>query len=67
MLLIQGEHDIFMEQKILDAHQTLKNSKMFILKNCGHWGWIEQPEIYFREIRMFLKNVEENPGFSFKN
>lgn len=67
VLLIQGEHDIFMEQMILDAHQTLKNSKMLILPDCGHWGWIEQPEIYYREIGVFLKNVEENPDFSFKN
>ena len=40
VLLLQGEHDIFMEQQIFDAHKTLKNSKMVILPDCGHWGWI---------------------------
>lgn len=66
VLLLQGQYDIFMEQMIIVAHQTLKNSKMIILPDCGHWGWIEQPEIYFGEIREFLKNVESNPDFSFK-
>jgi len=65
VLLLQGEHDIFMEQLILDAHKTLKNSKMVILPDCGHWGWIEQPQLYFGEIDAFLKSVAQNPDFSF--
>lgn len=65
VLLIQGEHDIFMEQMILDAHQTLKNSKMLILPDCGHWGWIEQPQLYFGEIDVFLKNINQNSEYSF--
>ncbi len=65
VLLIQGEHDIFMEQLIVDAHQTLKNSKMLILPDCGHWGWIEQPNLYFGEIEAFLDHVNQNPEYAF--
>lgn len=65
VLLIQGEHDIFMEQLIIDAHQTLKNSKMLILPDCGHWGWIEQPQLYFGEIEAFLTNLNQKPEYSF--
>ncbi len=65
VLLIQGEHDIFMEQMILDAHRTLKNSKMLILPDCGHWGWIEQPQLYFGEIDAFLNNINQNPEYTF--
>lgn len=60
VLLIQGDHDIFVEQMILDAHRTLKNSKMLILPDCGHWGWIEQPQLYFGEIEAFLNNINQN-------
>ncbi|GAB3232203.1 alpha/beta hydrolase [Algoriphagus aestuariicola] len=65
VLLLQGEYDIFMEQLILDAHQTLKNSKMLILPDCGHWGWIEQPNLYFGEIEAFLDHVNQNPEYAF--
>jgi proline iminopeptidase len=65
VLLIQGEHDIFMEQLIIDAHKTLKNSKMVILPDCGHWGWIDQPQLYFGEIEAFLTNINQNSQYTF--
>jgi proline iminopeptidase len=65
VLLLQGDYDIFMEQLVIDAHKTLKNSKMVILPDCGHWGWIDQPELYFGEINEFLKHVNHNPAFAF--
>lgn len=66
VLLLQGEQDIFMPQMTIDAHQRLKNSKMVLMPECGHWGWIDQPELYFGEINAFLKNVGSNPEFSFR-
>lgn len=65
VLLLQGQYDIFMEQLIIDAHQTLKNSKMIILPDCGHWGWIEQPQLYFGEIEAFLSNINQNSEYTF--
>lgn len=65
VLLLQGQYDIFMEQLIINAHQTLKNSKMIILPDCGHWGWIEQPQLYFGEIEAFLSNINQNSEYTF--
>lgn len=65
VLLIQGDNDLFLEDQIIEHHRILRNSRMVILPDCGHWGMIEQPEIYFGEIYEFLKKIEENDSFKF--
>lgn len=65
VLLIQGDNDLFLEDQIIEHHRILRNSRMVILPDCGHWGMIEQPEIYFGEIYEFLKKIEENDPFKF--
>lgn len=65
VLLIQGDNDLFLEDQIIEHHRILRNSRMVILPDCGHWGMIEQPEIYYGEIYEFLKKIEENDSFKF--
>ena len=54
VLIIQGKEDIVPEQIALKAHQALKNSTLVFLEHCGHYGWLEQPEEYFKHVNKFL-------------
>ncbi len=59
VLIIQGKEDIVPEKLALKAHRILKNSKMVLLKDCVHYGWLDQPDEYFGEINKFINSIEE--------
>ena len=50
VLIIQGKEDIVPEKLALKAHRILKNSKLVLLKDCVHYGWLDRPDEYFSEI-----------------
>ena len=54
VLIIQGKQDIIMLQTAERAHQILKNSKMVIVDHCAHYGWLDNPKDYLREVNLFL-------------
>ena len=58
VLIIQGEQDIIGKDIADKANAVFKNSKIVILKKCGHYGWLDQPEHYFKEITSFLGLLE---------
>lgn len=57
VLIIQGADDILDMQVAEVAHETLMNSSLVKLKNCGHYGWLDAPDQYFRVIHNFLKEL----------
>lgn len=57
VLIIQGRQDIVPESIARKEHSILKNSEMVILENCGHFGWLDQPELYFNAINRFLESI----------
>ena len=54
VLIIQGKEDIIMLQTAEYAHKVLKNSKIVIVDHCVHYGWLDNPRDYFKEINLFL-------------
>jgi len=54
VLIIQGEQDIIDRNIALKSHNIFQNSKLVIIKNCAHYGWLEQPKHYYEEINQFL-------------
>ncbi len=58
VLIIQGEQDIIGKDIADKADRVFKNSKIVILKKCGHYGWLDQPDLYFKEITSFLGLLE---------
>jgi proline iminopeptidase len=56
VLIIQGRQDIIQVKTAEKAHKILKNSKIVILENCGHYGWLDNAAVYFQEINSFLAN-----------
>ncbi len=70
VLIIQGKQDIIEEKTALKEHKVLKNSKLVLLDNCVHYGWLDKHDEYFSELEKFLKsnqipNRTYYPGFRF--
>jgi proline iminopeptidase len=54
VLIIQGKQDIIMLQTAEYAHKILKNSKLVIIEHSAHYGWLDNPQDYFKEVNHFL-------------
>ncbi|WP_431122896.1 alpha/beta hydrolase [Flagellimonas flava] len=57
VLILHGDHDVVHPQVAKMAHQTFPNSKLTILENCAHYGWLDAPKTYFATIEDFLRNL----------
>lgn len=54
-LIIQGKQDIISKEIGEIALNAFPNSKMVLLENCKHYGWLDAEEKYFTEIETFLQ------------
>ncbi len=55
VLIIQGKDDIINIESANKAHAVLKHSKIVLMDHCRHYGWIDNREVFFKEVRDFLK------------
>ena len=55
VLIIQGQQDVMDVSIAKTAHALLPNSQLVLIDKCAHYGWLEQPEVYFSAIDKFLK------------
>lgn len=53
-LIIAGDKDIIPFTYMEKLHQHVPASTLFQIKNCGHFPYIDQPEILFSAIRDFI-------------
>jgi proline iminopeptidase len=56
VLIIQGEQDVIRPQTGQDAHDAFPHSKFILMPECGHYGWLEQPGIYFSAIDTLMES-----------
>jgi proline iminopeptidase len=56
VLIIQGKQDIVLEKTALKAARAFKNAKTVLVSNCVHYGWLDNPTVYFKEIFGFIGN-----------
>ena len=56
VLIIQGKQDVMDVAIAESSHELLSNSQLVFIDKCAHYGWLEQPEIYFKAIEAFLSN-----------
>ncbi len=54
VLIIQGKEDIINAETSERAHKVLKNSKFILMDHCGHYGWLDNEEVYFKEINSLM-------------
>jgi len=58
VLIIQGKQDVIDRETAETALKVLGNSTLVMLDNCGHYGWLDQPEQYFRSINEYLERLK---------
>jgi len=56
VLIIQGKQDIISKEIGEISLKAFPNSKMVLLENCKHYGWLDAKEKYFGTIESFLKS-----------
>ncbi|WP_298223251.1 alpha/beta fold hydrolase [Flavobacterium sp.] len=56
VLIFQGENDIITVETAMEIEKAFPNSKLVLMKNCGHYGWLDAPEVYFSNIKSFLNS-----------
>ncbi len=54
VLIIQGKQDIVMAKTAHTAQRVLWNSRVVLMDHCIHYGWLDNPEVYFGEVRRFF-------------
>ncbi|MEM7487450.1 MAG: alpha/beta fold hydrolase [Bacteroidota bacterium] len=59
VLIIQGENDIIPITISEKAHSIFKDSRLVLLANCGHYGWLEQPTLYLSNIKAYLDKFKK--------
>ncbi len=58
VLIIQGKQDIIKPETAEKAHKALKNSRVVYLPHCVHYGWLDNPQVYFSEIDATLAGTD---------
>ncbi|WP_026915869.1 alpha/beta fold hydrolase [Christiangramia portivictoriae] len=56
VLILNGLDEIVHKNIAIHADNILPNSRLVLMENCGHYGWLERPEIYLKEVKEFLKS-----------
>ncbi len=56
-LIISGQYDIMPVWTAKEIHSIIPGSELSIIKNCGHFPYVEQPKEFFRLIRSFLSKI----------
>ena len=55
-LIIHGDTDSIPSSSAESLHRNIPNSKYILMKNCGHFPFVEDPQGYFQSIRSFLSD-----------
>ena len=56
VLVLQGKNDIITTETAIEIAAAFPNSKLILIDNCGHYGWLDANKLYFNSINNFLKN-----------
>lgn len=56
VLVLQGKNDIISIETAQEIANAFPNSKLVLMDNCAHYGWLDAPKVYFDSIKSFLNN-----------
>lgn len=54
-LILIGDDDIVSLDVAKETNELLANSKLVIVPSSGHYGWLENPDVYFGAITSFMR------------
>lgn len=57
VLILHGTEDIIPVEIAKKTHEIIPNSELVLMEECAHYGWLEQPEVYFGAIRNFINRT----------
>lgn len=58
VLIMQGKNDIIDLHTARQTMMAFRETEFVLLPDCGHYGWLEQPEQYFQRIKNYLQKLE---------
>jgi proline iminopeptidase len=58
-LLIHGDYDANPLDAIKKIDEALPNSELFVIEDCGHWAFIEAPELFEEKVESFLGQLSQ--------
>ena len=53
-LILHGAEDIVPIEAAETAHLVIPNSKLHIVENSAHYGWLDNPDSYFGALDQFI-------------
>ena len=59
VLIIGSDYDMIPPASNQAIHDHIRDSRLVILKNCGHFPFIEAPAQFFPAVRTFLEKVQD--------
>lgn len=59
-LIFQGANDPMPIESAEAIKENLKNSELIIIKDCGHFPFLEKPQEVFTKMRNFYQKIAEN-------
>ena len=54
VLILTGKDEVAPVYLAEKAHSILPNSELVIMERCGHYGWLERPDVYLTKVNEFL-------------
>ena len=54
VLIVHGDYDTIPLESAEIIHHRIRGSKLVVVKDCGHFPFIEAPEIFLREVSSFM-------------
>lgn len=54
-LVLHGDYDVIAFEAQEKIQQTIPNAKLILLKDCGHFPFVEQPDVFVQTIDAFLR------------
>ena len=54
-LIIHGDNDPIPLNTAKNTHKMIPNSKLVVLKDCGHFSYVEKPQEFFEHLQAFFK------------
>ena len=55
VLILHGDSDVIVPGALEKIRDNIRDCRLVMLENCGHFPFIEAPEQFFREVRDFLE------------
>ncbi|MDZ7868449.1 MAG: alpha/beta fold hydrolase [Rheinheimera sp.] len=55
VLVLQGENDIITVETAKTIAASFRQAELILLPKCAHYGWLDQPDLYYSALFRFLK------------